>query len=137
MSYETKQRDILLNFFKMNRDKSFSASEIFEKLKKKNISLSAIYRNLAELEHFEKVRKTTKNGSKCFFYQFVDCVECNGHVHLSCTKCGKIIHLSEKDSQNLSSSLLKNSKFNLDTKTAVLFGECESCTKKKKVGAEK
>lgn len=130
MSYDTKQREILLKFFNENKDKSFSASEIFEKLKKDNISLSAIYRNLSELEKLGKVRKMKKGESNSSFYQFVDCEECNGHIHLSCVNCGKTVHLSSKDSKELMNSVLKNSKFSINLNETVLLGKCSLCSKK-------
>ena len=60
MSYKTKQRDVILKFFEKNHDKNFTVTEIFENVKNENISLSAIYRNLAELEKAGKVRKLSK-----------------------------------------------------------------------------
>ena len=132
MSYKTKQRDVILNFFKKNYDKSFSAKEIFEKVKNENISISAIYRNLAELERLGKVRKMNKKGSSSFFYQFGGCDECCGHVHLSCIDCGKTVHLSNVDSEFISSNVLKNSNFDPDESGTVVFGRCNSCSKKRK-----
>ena len=132
MSYKTKQRDIILKFFKKNHDKSFSVNEIFENLKNENISISAIYRNLAELEVAGKVRKMTKKGSNSSFYQFIDCDECCGHVHLSCIDCGKTVHLSDADSAFISSNVLKHSNFDPDDAGTIVFGRCNSCSKKKK-----
>ena len=40
MSYDTKQRKTIIEFFNDNIDKIFSVEEIFDALKNKNISLS-------------------------------------------------------------------------------------------------
>ena len=82
MSYDTKQRQAILNFFNENIDKVFSVEEIFDLLKNKDISLSALYRNLAELEKSNKVRIVTKLGTNKKFYQFIDNENCRGHIHL-------------------------------------------------------
>ncbi len=38
----------------------------------KKISLSAVYRNLVQLEAEEKVRRSAKSGSHEAFYQYLD-----------------------------------------------------------------
>ena len=90
MTYSTEQRNILLNFLQQNPDTMFSAKQIEISLDSKNISRSAVYRNLAVLESEHKIRRCTKVGSKETFYQYYDLQECKNHIHLSCTKCGKI-----------------------------------------------
>ena len=129
MEYNTKQREILLDFFNNNRDTVLSADEIVEKLKNNNISTSAVYRNLSDLEKNGKLRKTSKSGSRKAYYQFVDCDDCNGHLHLSCTKCGKTTHLDD-DKAKLISKMLENSNFNIDKNSTVLYGTCENCKNK-------
>lgn len=73
MIYSTEQRNILLSFLSENPDKMFSARQIESGLAGKGISKSAIYRNLAELEAEEKIRRCSKPGSREMFYQFYDC----------------------------------------------------------------
>lgn len=129
MGYNTQQRKILTDFFSQNHDKVFSVEEIAEKLSEKGISLSAVYRNLSALEKGGKVRKTIKNGSRKAFYQYVDCDECKGHLHMSCTKCGQTIHLEEDEADEIVNSILKSTKFSIDTDNTVLYGVCEKCEK--------
>lgn len=130
MSYETKQREILFEFFKKNKDKNFSAEQIFEELKNENISLSAIYRNLSELEKNGSVRKVLKSGSRTAFFQFVDCDECKNHIHIMCSHCGKASHLTDEESKIFANQLLKDENFNLNIKDTVLYGTCKNCTKR-------
>lgn len=127
MQYNTKQREVLMNFFESHHDQSFSAEEIAGQLKNDAISLSAVYRNLVDLEKDGKIRKVVKSGIRKAFYQFVDCDECKGHLHLTCTKCGKTEHLPDADSNEIVKSVLQNSNFNLDSDSTVLYGICGKC----------
>ena len=128
MSYRTKQRELLLDFFAKHHDQSFSAEEIAVAVKKQGISLSAVYRNLNELEINGKVRKISKTGSRKAYYQFVDLDFCKDSLHLSCTHCGKTTHMNKCDADALA-NILSNSHFNIDKQSTVLYGVCEKCKK--------
>lgn len=129
MEYKTKQREILLDFFCKNEDRSFSAEQIFENLAKTGISQSAVYRNLRALEETGKVRKIAKTGTREAFYQYVDLDDCKGHLHISCKKCGKTTHLDDKEAK-LVSKTLKNIDFEIDNDSTVIYGTCKDCEKK-------
>ena len=60
MTYNTEQRTALLSFLTENPDKTFSAKQIAEALAGKNISKSSVYRNIAELESEQKIKRVTK-----------------------------------------------------------------------------
>ena len=70
MTYKTEQRNLLLSFLMENPDTMFSAKQIEAALANKNISRSAVYRNLAELENENKIRRCSVNGSREVLYQF-------------------------------------------------------------------
>ncbi len=129
MQYNTKQREVLMSFFESHHDQAFSAEEIAHQLKNNSISISAVYRNLADLEKDGKIRKIAKSGTHKAFYQFVDCDECKGHLHLTCMKCGKTEHLDDGDSHQIAKTVLQNSNFNLDSDSTILYGICEKCRK--------
>ena len=129
MQYNTKQREVLIDFFESHHDQSFSAEEIINQLKNDAISISAVYRNLADLENDGKIRRVAKSGTHKAFYQFVDCDECKGHLHLTCTKCGKTEHLDDSNSHQIVKAVLQNSDFNLDSNSTVLYGICGKCRK--------
>ena len=67
--YMTEQRRELLEFFRKNHDRCFNAKDVAEALKNSNISISAIYRNLARLEHDGYLSRTVKKGSRESYYQ--------------------------------------------------------------------
>lgn len=130
LNYSTEQRNALLSFLSENPDKMFSAKQIFSTLSEKEISKSAIYRNISELESEGKIKRCSKSGSRESFYQFVGCSECKSHIHLSCQKCGIIFHLDDSATENLVSALKKNTGFSLSKGESTLIGVCKECLKK-------
>ena len=127
MTYNTEQRTALLSFLTENPDKTFSAKEIAQALAGKNISNSSVYRNLSELEAENKIKRVTKAGSKESFYQFFDNSECKNHIHLSCTKCGKIFHLESKQTEKLVSEVEEADGFEISRSETTLYGVCKEC----------
>ena len=127
MNYSTEQRNLLLLFLSENPDRMFSAKQVELAMSGKEISKSAIYRNLAELESEGKIKRCSKAGARESFYQFVDCNSCRTHIHLSCQKCGKIFHLDDEVARNLVSSLEKNSGFEVSLGESTLVGLCKNC----------
>ena len=92
--YNTKQRRALLAFLEEHPDELLTARQMADALAEKQISLSAVYRNLAQLEAEEKVRRSAKSGSHEAFYQYLDAKGCKGALHMSCVKCGKTFHMA-------------------------------------------
>ena len=128
--YNTKQREILLNYLNKHHHKLQTAEEISSSLKNENISQSAVYRNLADLEKLGKVRKVIQNGSRKACYQFVDCSNCKGHIHLSCTCCGRTTHLDDADTRLITNNVKSNANF-LVSESTIIYGICKNCSKQK------
>lgn len=63
-SYSTQQRKALLAYLSRHPDELLSARQIADALADEKISLSAVYRNLAQLEAEEKVRRSSKSGTR-------------------------------------------------------------------------
>lgn len=133
MTYKTEQRNLLLNFLKNSPDVCFTAKQITDALKNENISKSAVYRNLSELEKEEKIKRVTKQNSKESFFQFLDTENCRNHIHLSCLKCGKIFHLENSTAQKLISNLEDAQGFEIDKEKSTLYGICKDCVKKGRI----
>lgn len=127
MTYNTEQRTTLLNFLTENPDKTFSAKEIALALAGKHIAKSSVYRNLAELESEGKIKRMSKAGSNESFYQFFDNSECKNHIHLSCTKCGKIFHLESEQTEKLVSQVEAAGGFEISKSETTLYGVCKEC----------
>ncbi len=127
MTYNTEQRNCLLSFLSENHDKTFSAKEIVSSLADKNISKSSVYRNLSELEAEQKIKRVTKAGTNEAYYQFFDNSECKNHIHLSCTKCGKIFHLESEQTEKLVSEVEEADGFEVSKSETTLYGVCKEC----------
>jgi Fur family ferric uptake transcriptional regulator len=120
---------VLLDFLQSHGDEVFSADQIAESLNGENISISAIYRNLAALESEGKIQRTTKGGSRKVFYRFKAADECREHIHLSCSKCGRTYHMPLPATNTLIDDVKKNSGFEIDRTETVLYGVCGDCKK--------
>ena len=127
--YMTKQRKLLLNYLSEHTDEMLSAGQIAEALSGKEISTSAIYRNLAALEQEGKLKRSAKPGSQETFYRYTDGEHCRGHLHLSCLRCGKTVHVEETETDALAHRLAKNEGFALDRTDTILYGICADCRK--------
>jgi len=133
MSYSTKQREILLEFFSKHPDTLYSVEDLARCLSDSKISISTIYRNITELEKAGKLRKSIMAGSHTAYYQYIDVLICREHLHLCCLKCGKTSHLTGRDSSKLADSIMQSENFNLDKKSTVLYGLCKNCAKEDNV----
>lgn len=131
--YKTEQRKLLLDLFSAHPHEMFSASEISSRLGCENVSISAVYRNVSALEAEGLLRRCTKAGSRTAFYQYTATEDCREHIHLTCTSCGKVIHMSNGDSDLLAKNARKYKDFSLDRCETVLYGICGKCRGKRSV----
>ena len=125
--YQTKQRTLLLDFLNQHPDELLSAKEIAENLKADNISVSSVYRNLADLGEDGMVVKHIPNGTREVYYRYIGAEKCKGHIHVSCVKCGKTFHIKKDYVAALSDSLKKDENFILSTEETILYGICGDC----------
>ncbi len=125
--YVTRQRKVLLDCLNRHPDETFSAQEIAGMLGEESVSLSSVYRNLAELEAEGKVRRTLKGSVRESYYQFLDGARCKNRLHLTCTQCGKTAHMDAEEARELTRSVAKRDGFLLDKTETILYGVCEVC----------
>ncbi len=128
--YVTKQRGTLLEYLNQHPDELLSTKQIAEGLCKENISVSAVYRNLADLEAEGKVRRYAQNGSREVYFQFIDSKTCKGHMHMHCICCGRTFHLDDDVAENLQKSLWQKETFRLEINDCILSGVCKECIEK-------
>ncbi len=129
--YMTEQRKVLLSFLKENTDRQFSIEEICVGVNKKggrDISLSAVYRNIAKLVEGGHARRFMRDGSRTVVYQYVNCHDCEKHLHMKCVKCSKILHMDDEATETMLVAALKKSNFKIDERKTMLYGVCDSCS---------
>ena len=125
--YKTDQRNALLEFFEKNPDVLFTAQEIARILSEEKISRSAVYRNLAQLEEAQLIKKHVKQGSKEIFYRYVHSGSCQGKIHLYCTHCNHTFHMQDSLSNAITDSISTSDAFKVDKVSTVLYGTCKQC----------
>ncbi len=125
--YNTEQRKKLITYFENSNHKTISAQELFLELSSSGISMSAIYRNLAELESQGVICKVLEKNRKDALYQYINPKSCVGIIHLKCSDCEETIHLDKNISQMLFNISMDNHLFKINESGAFLYGECLKC----------
>ena len=100
--YMTKQRKNLLAFLEQHADEELSAKIIESELGGMGVSISAVYRNLSDLEKEGKVRRVSKSGTREVYYLYTD-------AHM------------------LINTLAQSDDFTIDKSETVLYGVCKDC----------
>lgn len=128
--YKTKQRDLILNYFKENNFKHVTADDVVAHLKMQGTSVgkSTVYRYLEKLVEQGIVRRYFIEEGQGACYQYAgDSKECHKHFHLKCVKCGKLIHIECNYLDEAEKHILKSHDFEIDNTKTVLYGRCENC----------
>ena len=125
--YMTRQRKALLPYLESHPDQMLSAQAIAEDLGEESLSLSAVYRNLAELEEEGKVRRNHRGGGREMVFQYLDSEACRNCLHLSCTRCGRTFHMGAEDARRLLDAVAAADGFAIDKAETVLYGVCGRC----------
>lgn len=128
LKYKTGQRKQILAFFKKNVHKSFTAHDIRKALSRDSVSLSAIYRNLNDMEREGLVCKIKEESRLATLYQYNDPEECAGIIHLKCQSCDATFHLSRAISQMLSAFAKEDLAFEINNSNTFLYGKCKNCS---------
>ena len=129
-SYMTKQRRTLLSYLEAGPDRCFTARQIAQELEPAGISLSAVYRNLAQLEGEGRIRRVTREGSRQVCYRYADARDCREHLHLSCSQCGRTYHMDLPATAHLIHSVEQDADFQVDSASTVLYGVCADCRRR-------
>lgn len=127
--YMTRQRAVLTEFLSRHPDESFSAAQIAEALQAQDVSLSAVYRNLGELETQGVVCRTSREGGREALYRYTQSEGCRRHLHMSCTRCGRTFHMDLPTTDSLVEQVAEDTDFQVDRASTVLHGICGGCIK--------
>lgn len=130
-TYQTQQRKILLNFLSSAHDRQFTIEEILEELNNQGetVPKSSVYRLMKKLVEEGVVRRHSKEDSRQYVYQIIESEECHSHLHLQCTECGKLVHLSHEATKEARQWMQGATGFELDQEKTFLYGTCTDCKK--------
>ena len=129
LKYNTKQKQILINFLKNNKNRHLSVAEIAEGVKLCGVGKSTVYRKITELCDTGELRRFRGYDGKSVVYQYMDSgKDCKNHFHLKCTGCGKLQHLDCESVMVLNSHIKEQHGFFVDMGTTVIYGLCSSCS---------
>ncbi len=126
--YQTEQRQKLFELFKNSNHQSYSAFDILKKFDDDTISISAIYRNLKEMEKEGIICKLTEKGRSEAVYHYINPDSCVGIIHLKCENCESIYHLNRHISHMLLGMAKDDYNFSINNSGAFLYGKCENCS---------
>ena len=127
--YRTEQKKLLLEFLKANSGNSYTIEEIIEGLGDNSIGKSTVYRLMMRLVEEKVVKRSAGERGRQFVYRIIADDHCKYHLHLQCTKCGKILHLDEKTSDTLLDCVNASQGFSVSEEDTVLLGKCALCKK--------
>ncbi len=130
MEYKTKYRDWMQQFFAEHADEKVRARDIYEKMTADGlaVNLTTVYRNLDRLEKENILQGHKSCGDDEKFYQYLQPkLDCGSHLHLLCSRCGRIIHLNCRFMDEISDHLMRDHGFQLDCRQSMLVGLCAEC----------
>lgn len=123
----TKQKELLLNYFKNNSNKHISVSKIKENMDGR-VGLTTIYRIINSLVKTGEIIKIPLDDKQGFCYQY-NCrkEECQMHYHLICENCGKLEHFECGDVDKIIEGAKNNKDFSINPQKVVFYGKCKKC----------
>ena len=132
-SYSTITRTAIDGIFVGNKDRTYTANEICDILEEIGIKANktTIYRYLTFLVENKTLIKFVAEKGGLTVYKYNDKkLGCDSHLHLKCSVCGKVEHLSCNDMQKFNDHISKEHGFYIDCSTSVLYGKCKDCKDK-------
>ena len=124
----TRQRQVILEELRMTHNHP-TADELYERVRARlpRISLGTVYRNLDMLASEGIIRRLQNTGSQMRFDS-----DLNGHPHIRCVSCGKIVDIdAEPEPTDCDHKLVAGSGFRLVERRVEYVGICLDCEAKK------
>ena len=134
-TYNTQQKKELMDFLKKHPERAYTIDDIAAGMKSdpefaNPPGKSTIYRLMPGLAQENLVKCFSAGRGTKTTYQIMGGESCHFHIHLKCTGCGKLLHMSDEASKAISGNLLHDSGFMLDMGRTILVGLCGSCCEK-------
>ena len=130
MAYRTEQKELLTAYLRLHPDRQFTVGELVQALSGEGtIGTSTVYRLMNRLTEEGTVRRFMVG--RTVYYQATRGSACHRHLHLKCTACGEMLHLSAALTEFLCRQIEASNRFRLDGDATLLFGTCAACQKEK------
>ena len=131
--YNTKTRQLILDYLINNRQHAVSASNSLAHLDEQGAAPNptTVYRYLDKLAGEQRVMKYVADKGEKAVFQYVDeGRHCREHLHLKCVRCGRIYHLDCHFMDEVRGHLMAEHGFTLQCEGSVLYGLCRGCAAK-------
>ena len=139
-SYNTKSKQLIVEYLENNRESTVTAEDIAKYLESvgESVNITTVYRHLDRLTAEQKLMRYAKGGGKGASYRYVEAdSECHDHLHLQCTRCGKILHMNCEYMNEIIEHISHEHAFDLKCGTSILYGMCSECREKMNAEIEK
>ncbi len=126
MSYNTKQKDLIMNIIKKKKN-TFTVKDIYEEVKD-STGLTTIYRMIDKLVHDGILTKNISSDN-ITYYQYLEKCNHNNHFYLKCEICGNMTHIDCDCIIDLTNHIFKEHKFKPSKDHIIINGICKKCSK--------
>jgi Fur family ferric uptake transcriptional regulator len=124
----TKQRNLLLECFKNNKDRHLTVEELYEMAKSidSNIGIATVYRNVKLLEEQGVINKI-ELPDFLLAYEMCAFNSEHSHHHLICRKCGNIVDFEEDLLETIEKKIKDTKNFTITDHRVIFYGYCKAC----------
>jgi Fur family ferric uptake transcriptional regulator len=120
----------MLDYLERNRERTVSAGDILAYMTEQNcpVNKTTIYRYLDKLTADNILMKYVADKGEKSGYQLVgNDSGCHEHLHLQCTKCGRVIHMNCEFMEEITKHIEEHHGFKLSCGNSILYGLCDKC----------
>lgn len=130
--YKTKQRALVLEYFRNNEGLHLTIDDICQGLKDDGtpVGKTTVYRYVQKLADEGIVTKySLDNESSCYQYHGENKTQ---HFHLKCTVCMELFHASCEFMESVDGHIFHHHGFKVDSSKTVFYGVCQNCLRNRK-----
>lgn len=140
-TYQTIQKKELLQFLEKHSERAYTIDEMVSAMEtdpacSSRPGKSTIYRLLPSLVEAGTVHRFSRGSGRKASYQIVGGQSCHSHIHMKCTGCGRLLHMSDDASMALAEEIARKNRFTVDLARTLLYGTCEICLASGKEGGD-
>ena len=125
-SYNTKQKDLILNIIK-NQKKAFTVKDIYNELNSE-VGLTTIYRFIDKLVECNRLNKYIAKDNITYYEYLKECDKTN-HFYLKCELCGNLDHVDCDCISELFNHIFNEHSFKPNKERVIINGLCQKCIK--------